>query len=821
MGLVLVIVLLALLFTGLGIVFVYAAQLARARKSFPFRVIAAGGLSTLIAVSLMSVTPHVAAASGAVAHGNRAVPSHTETQSASQSGLLSAYGTTSGTSLGEGERETAISLVPSNYQTTSGAWMPAANTLSAATGGGWTNGGNTWQAGLPQDLSSPVVISDTSGSTSFELTGASGSGSLSGSIVTYDDVLSDVSASYTLLGNGLSESLELSGPQAQSSFSWTVTLPTGASLVSSGGGLDVDLGNNVIATMAAPVMFDAAGVSGPVTLSASGSGDSETVTVNADSSWLSSEEREWPVTIDPTSYVSTPLGCTLNQGAPTTSSCETADLGVGVSSGEQQRAVISLAGLNSTLPIGAQIDSAALQMDVDTVTGSAGTITAYPLTRSFTDAASWDDASSGTPWTTPGGDYSTSALGSEAAPTSGGGEFDMDLAPQAIQALVAGQTTNDGLELISSATSGTNLVDFDPAGDSGAVQIVVYWHYNTQAGGAFPTYSYRVDDELNLDVSLANGQLGLTANDLETYGTGLNADIERQYNSSDLGYGTSVAYDWGLNVGPDVAIVEWPDDLEVYLPGTTGETFYDNGTGSWITPPGVDATMSEPTSGVYKLTFNSSQTVMTFETVSDCDGAIDPLISITDRNGDTITYNYSTTSCGEWDFGELDSLTDTRGRTMTFDNTGAWTTGVSDSSGRSVSYTLGGYEDMYLDSSTDANDNTTDYQYNASDLLDQITDPDGHIITIGYNDDGEVDSITQVTDDLTMAGIATTFSYTPGTVSSPDSGSSTVANDLSATTTYYYDHNGRTTKVVDANGNSTQATYNADNQPLTQTNGLT
>jgi RHS repeat-associated protein len=734
--------------------------------------------------------------------------------SAGGSGLQSQFATTT---YADGMRKTVVSLVPSNYRAANGTWAAAGSAIAPTAGGGWSASDRPDPVTFPADASGPVGVHVASSVLSFALVGGAGAGAVAGSTVTYTNALPGVDESYSLLGDGVREWLTLRSSSAPAQYSWTATLPAGMSLKAAGGQLEaVDAAGRVVATVAAPVATDANGATGPASMVVTGGAGGATVTVSVDSSWLSAPGRAFPVTVDPTVYTGTPLGCTLNAAAPTTPSCNTTDMGVGASGGSAQRTVISLANLASALPVDAQIEDVQLYAKVDTATGSAGTISAYPLTTAFSGGASWNNADYGDPWTAAGGDHSATAIGSVSAPSTGG-SMNMELSPALIQSIVAGQSPNDGLELAASNETGTNLVDFDPSGTYGNLSFQITWHPITNVGGSYPTYSQQIDDRLGLNVSLANGALVLNAKDFDLAGNGLDATVSRSYNSMD-GWDTNVAYAWKLNVGSDANLVINPDSIMAQI-GGADYTYLPDGSGGWTTPPGANATLAGPTSGTYTLTFDQGQQVETFTVSPLCDINQPELTSIKDANGDTITYTWDTTRCG--DDGEvlLDSLVDTHGHTMTFGASGAgWTNGVTDAASRSVSYSLGGTYSSMLVSSTDAAGKTTYYSYNTNNQLSQITDPDGHIVTIAYDNNGRVTSITQVTNTTALTGPTTTFAYNPATENAPDSGSTTVTDPLARTTTYFYDHNDNTTQVTSPGGASSQTTYNSNLAATTDTN---
>jgi RHS repeat-associated protein len=117
---------------------------------------------------------------------------------------------------------------------------------------------------------------------------------------------------------------------------------------------------------------------------------------------------------------------------------------------------------------------------------------------------------------------------------------------------------------------------------------------------------------------------------------------------------------------------------------------------------------------------------------------------MTDTSGDTISVDEGT------------SVTDTRGRTSYENWSSGWNWETPDGRtwDQNVSSTTG--EETQIQDPTGA---TTVYGYDSAGdhMLEQITDPDGHVVDIGYNANGQVDSITQVI--ASGNGPTTTFAW--------------------------------------------------------------
>ncbi|MGH9103700.1 MAG: LamG-like jellyroll fold domain-containing protein, partial [Acidimicrobiales bacterium] len=244
----------------------------------------------------------------------------------------------------------------------------------------------------------------------------------------------------------------------------------------------------------------------------------------------------------------------------------------------------------------------------------------------------------------------------------------------------------------------------------------------------------------------------------------------------------------------------------------TNAAFITNGGGTFISPPGMDADLFQHSSSDYTLTFHKTEAVWTFSQPAQGGNAL-LLTSVSDRNGNTITYSYTT------DSHRLASVTDTEGRTLTVSDDAAGFPGtLADWTGRQVSFTYDASGE--LSEVTDANGGVWHYGYDPSENLDQITDPDGHVTTLSYDSSRRVSSITQVTDTSAMTGPTTAFTYSPGSASSPGSGQTVVTDPNGHYTTYSYDSFDRVSSVTNALGHSRSSTYTPNSDPQALTDAL-
>ncbi len=244
--------------------------------------------------------------------------------------------------------------------------------------GGWHSAANAIGVDLPSSLASPVTLTKGGSSIGFTLAGGAGAGSATGTVASYSAALPSTAATYTVTGSGVKERLSLASVTTPSSFAWSLHLSSGLSAQLVGGVVEIINASGPVATIGAPTVTDASGVSGPAGWQLSGA----TLTLPLDPAWLTDPGRAFPVIVDPSvTYLGPTQGCTLDAAHPTNTYCDTTDLGVGASGGVAQRSVLYYPGFtDGTLPVDAVIQGAEMDLPVDTQTGSV-TVNAYGLTR--------------------------------------------------------------------------------------------------------------------------------------------------------------------------------------------------------------------------------------------------------------------------------------------------------------------------------------------------------------------------------------------------------------------------------------------------------
>lgn len=246
----------------------------------------------------------------------------------------------------------------------------------------------------------------------------------------------------------------------------------------------------------------------------------------------------------------------------------------------------------------------------------------------------------------------------------------------------------------------------------------------------------RLNDRMQLQVNVVNGNLVLHTQDLKIRGTGLDLILDRFYNSrssaiTDLGSG------WSFGAGRDVFLTAQGDGsvtftgLQSYV-----VTFRKNADGSYAKPPGINAKLTTRTGGGYELKFHETDEKLVF-----AEAASDSwlMTSDTDRNGNDITYTYDALD-------RLTAITDTQNRVTRFgyypDNSvyRKLVSTVTDPAGRVHRYV---YDNAFnLVVYVNPLDQRTYYAYDRAHNLTAIIDPVGHATWIGYDAASRAVSVT-------------------------------------------------------------------------------
>jgi RHS repeat-associated protein len=441
--------------------------------------------------------------------------------------------------------------------------------------------------------------------------------------------------------------------------------------------------------------------------------------------------------------------CPLASNSPTTSLCASTSDTVGWDGTNTDNSLVQF-DVKGALPSDASVLNAQLGMYLwQTSTSNSVSVSAYAASRPWTTAATWNAYDGTNAWTMPGGDFTTTHT--VANPSVIGAPGWAHWYPtQIVQEWANGTLKNEGLVLADSTQGQTNdmLSFYSSKASSNRPYMSISWvPRGQQDSGAYTMQPFSIDGQSTMKVNLASGDLFVTSNDLSVNGTGVPAVIEHNYDSLNTE---------GGSVNPWTSL----PSAGIYLDGSVAislnhydyPVFIRQSDGSFLTPPGIDATLckvngstctankADTNGATYALTFNHGGAGPLYQagnkfTFSETGGPL----SDADRYGNAIVYHWGTNG--------LSSITDTQGRTFTrqfhelsggFHATAAW---LDNTGGREVKYAYGSNEK--LETYTDAEGRQTKYAYNEQGELKEIVDPLKNVTKLGYDSSRRVTQITQ------------------------------------------------------------------------------
>ncbi len=639
-----------------------------------------------------------------------------------------------------------------NYQDAAGAWHRIDNRLVSGPAG-FTNAANRFRVELPRmSGSAPVRVSDGSRWVSFSLDGATGLGApvLSGSSETYA-ALPGVNVTYTATGWGLKEDAVLLGKSSPRSLSYSVSTSAGLRPVQETDGSIkfVDASGKARFSFLPPSLSDARGVSHGAAYRLTSTRTGYKVTLNANTAWLASAARAWPVTIDPsltddtssylqTGQVNPSADGQITSSNPTTNYGTTNNEKVGWDSTGIRH---TLEQYSLGLPVGAQVLNAKLNLYLTAESNSTqASVGVYGMTRYWSPNmgapnyyTTWNKYDT-INWTTAGGDYTGTPTSSSTpwATTTVGGTinqyYSWDIT-QLAAAWASGAVANKGLLLkyVDESTH-SNLFTFN---SSRAASNLPYMTVTYDLGkGSRSFYSFdrfTIDDSTTASVNEGNGNLLVCQQDVNLPGVaGLGLSLQHCWNS--LGADPHAQGGW---VMPGSAVYLDAAGTSVVYHGDTGYEvpFTPDGSGGYVHTIGFDAALTASSGTLsgcsghafaYKLTFNSDGSKQYFNSSGQ-------LVAQADQNGNAICFNYGT------NVGPSSITASGRTISFTYDSSGR-PTAISYSSSNCASSTCT-YGYTYspttgkLTVSTDPTGATTNYSYDSSGNLTGVQDPRGNTTT--------------------------------------------------------------------------------------------
>jgi RHS repeat-associated protein len=816
-----VVVLGAMLVLGVGAAAAFAQSAGVEQES--------AGVRAVLARQLQSPGPSVVSQGGSGGSGDAAAPN----------GVLVPSLSTAFSDTWSAPREPLVTRIfnePVNYRASDGQWHAIDNALVASPLGGYENAANGFSLRLPESLSSGVSVSSGGQSVSFALEGASTAlPSVSGDTASYQGVLPSTDLSYVSQSSGVREIATLQDTGAPTQLRYSLSLSAGLSprQQSDGSIALVDDQGAVWFTIPAPVAFrpDAGAASGRLLPSSiAGSGSNWVISVDTSEAWLREELATGAVAIDPTVTVSGTQACTINAESPKTGACASTSLQVGYDSTHQEHHGLLEFNLSS-LPQAALVLNAKLGLYVETKsTSNAKAVGVYRVTKPWTTGTTWETYDGTHAWSAPGGDFANPEKGSDASVNSSVGAstgwyywYPTKMVQEWVNTANAPEGegyANDGLIVKDQVDNKTSnlLTVASPSASSNKPYIEVI--YRKRGLGAAPQYtqlSTALTDKLTMSVDAASGNLLLESQDLHIAGvagddyTSITSFNSLNLEERDLGR-------WSESMFPQST--EYANgDVRVGNASNASFLFAKQANGTYVTPPGIKATLCEPAnhtapcpsslpSGVSRrlLYGDPSQHYLDYDSSGWA-------LHFGDRYGNVLTAG---TTEGK---DAVTSWTDTRGHKINYEvlPSSFYSEIKDEAGGRHVNY---GYETVegttQLTSYTDANGQVTKYHYESGNL-NKITTPKGSVVKFVYDSQQRVKEIVRTTNIEHTTGPTTKFTYYEvGSAPSPCTSKqqATVVKDPDWTaakaheTTYCSNVLDEVEKTVDASGNETTATFN-------------
>jgi RHS repeat-associated protein len=730
---------------------------------------------------------------------------------------------------------------PINYRTRSGSWRTI-NAGLKPSGRGYAQRANNLGVTLPKAAATPATVADTVGGLSFWLAGASKTGQLVGRSERFPHVLPGVSLAYSSESSGLGWDAQMSSAAASRGLTWKVQATQGltAKLVS-GGVAFLSASGKVAWVFEAPTA-QVAGSGKPLPLKLSLSSSGQTTLIHVlptiarptrslavfnplvapqivPDAMPTSHQIVWSGQVVPGSelYLGSDEStgdCYVDSTSPNTSFCGGSTDYVGPT----DHMLINF-DVADNLPSHVQILQSLLGIYLSSESSSTpDNVGVWQAAEPWTDLATWNSYDGTNSWTTAGGDTTGSV--DDAGPVGGstGSYMYANITPT-LQAWVDGNPSQvDGLLIAptNGASAPTTLGFATAAGTDNPYIAVTYEpRMGDYAGAKYD--GQQLTNRSGAGVNVATGNLQVSNDDLNLTGVnGLNLNIGRYYNnlSGDQG---SFGVGWTMGAGADTYLEIPSDDMGTvdYFDGTgDAEVFQEtpsSGT-TEVSPPGEDAQLSMNVTGdtysssTFTLLFRHSGITETFTKTAYTNNVLAHLSTITDRNGNTITYHYTS--------GQLTTITDSYGNTTTITwSTAGYVSQIQDPTGRIYKYFQNG--SGQLTKYEDPAGNYTYYTYDADGNLTQIKSPAGQITNVSYDagNTNEVESVQRLVHATDTTGPTWTYQTgPPKACTSPGAGwtADTVEDPDRHTTTYCTDDMSRLTGVIDATGHDQSTSYNPD-----------
>ncbi|MDQ2738187.1 MAG: DUF6531 domain-containing protein [Actinomycetota bacterium] len=313
--------------------------------------------------------------------------------------------------------------------------------------------------------------------------------------------------------------------------------------------------------------------------------------------------------------------------------------------------------------------------------------------------------------------------------------------------------------------------------------------------------NFPLESALTAQVNVGNGNLVITGKDLTIKGPGLSLNLTRFYNALSSGTG-AFGPGWTMSTGRDVGLTFAGGNVTFTGPSGFQVTYAPAAGGGYVMPTNINADLKHNSDGTYTITYRSNNEKLTFTA-----GGF--LTRDSDRNGNALVLGYNADNT-------LASVTDTAGRVTTFQYNGpsgggGRITGLTDPSGRMVTY---GYDGSgNLTSTRDYDGHSTTYQYDSSNRLTRIVTAANHIVDLGYDTAYRVSSVTRYLNGTAGSSSISGFAY-------PTATSTVETNPNNNHYTFTLDASGRPIKVTDPLGHSRAQAFTANGDLTTAADAM-
>lgn len=375
--------------------------------------------------------------------------------------------------LASGALQTELFSSPVNYETDAGEWKPIDEGLVETPAGEITNGANSFDLLLPEEMGEgPVRLSEDGSWVSYRYLGpTTEAATLDGVTATYETPSGALSFELQSMSDGLKENIVLDSPSQPSEYRFALDLSSDLvpELLEDGSIAVREDNGNVFAVLPAPVISDSSGgLSGPAgaahyELEPTAEG-SWLLSVVADEEWLADPARQFPAVLDPSIKVSSTLDCDLGsvpapKGWHECGTTGAKELLASYSQKEKQpvrtflRFPFGSEKPSGSLNTNSYVSKAVLGLYAPAAAENTTGLETRRVTKSWNSELNWESPTGKSDkeslWTTPGGDFNSEGLAevltSKRGSAAGWWEFESESLRKLVAGWVAGTTNNYGL----------------------------------------------------------------------------------------------------------------------------------------------------------------------------------------------------------------------------------------------------------------------------------------------------------------------------------------------------------------------------------------